>query len=241
MNKRKIAVFGLLFVSLYLLLAPEVMLSAASAQTAPTVSINIQNFAFSPATVTVTVGTKVSWTNKDVVEHTVTADKGSFKSDLIAENKTFTYTFNQPGTFSYHCEPHPFMTAQIVVIAAGNSTTTAVNSTTTVAPATTTAAVATTPMSAMPSPTMMPSMPAMTTAPAATPSPITSTTLPATTTAVSSSTTTAVATAQPLTTTQPATSSSASANSNNNSTLLIVGVVIIVVIVAGGAFLLLRK
>jgi plastocyanin len=73
------------------------------------------NFAFSPATLTVKVGTKVTWTNKDQVTHTVTADQGAFNSGLLPSGNSFSFTFTTAGTFSYHCNIHHSMTATIVV------------------------------------------------------------------------------------------------------------------------------
>jgi plastocyanin len=84
-------------------------------------SVAIQNFAFSPGSIQVDAGTTVTWTNNDQVMHTVTADDGSFDSGDIAPGGTFSMTFNTPGTFSYHCKIHPFMTASIVVMAAQQS------------------------------------------------------------------------------------------------------------------------
>jgi amicyanin len=79
--------------------------------------ISITNFSFSPDTITIPVGTKVTWTNKDSVGHTVTSDDtgGVLKSPLIEQNKTFEYTFDKAGTYAYHCTPHPFMKAKIIV------------------------------------------------------------------------------------------------------------------------------
>ena len=78
-------------------------------------SVTIANFAFSPQTLMVKVGTKVTWTNKDKVTHTVTADKGAFSSGPLAPGNSFSFTFTQAGTYSYHCSIHPFMMATIVV------------------------------------------------------------------------------------------------------------------------------
>ena len=98
-----------------------------SAQTAPpTMTVNIQGFAFAPATITIPVGTKVIWTNKDTAAHTVTSDSGGvLNSPLIPQNGTFEFTFTTAGTFSYHCTPHPNMKANIVVTAATAATTAA--------------------------------------------------------------------------------------------------------------------
>jgi plastocyanin len=86
--------------------------------TAPTStgnSVSIANFAFSPTSLTVKVGTKVSWTNNDTVTHTVTANKGAFNSGPLAPGSTFSFTFTKAGTYSYHCNIHPSMMATIVV------------------------------------------------------------------------------------------------------------------------------
>lgn len=75
----------------------------------------ISDFAFGPQTLTVDVGTTVTWTNEDAVVHTVTADDGSFDSGNLSTGDTFSQTFDTAGTYSYHCTPHPNMTAEVVV------------------------------------------------------------------------------------------------------------------------------
>ena len=78
-------------------------------------SVSLANLAFSPQKLTIAVGTRVTWTNNDSVTHTVTSDDGLFESGNLSLGATFSRTFDQKGTFDYHCVPHPFMTAQIVV------------------------------------------------------------------------------------------------------------------------------
>lgn len=78
-------------------------------------SVSIMNFTFSPTTLTVKTGTKVTWTNKDTVTHTVTDDKGAFNSGLLTPGNSFSFTFTQAGTYSYHCNIHHSMMATIVV------------------------------------------------------------------------------------------------------------------------------
>jgi plastocyanin len=77
--------------------------------------VTIQSFSFGPQTLTVSAGTTVTWTNDDSVTHTVTAADGSFNSGNLKPGDQFTYTFSAPGTYSYHCSIHPFMTGQVVV------------------------------------------------------------------------------------------------------------------------------
>jgi plastocyanin len=77
--------------------------------------IEITNFSFAPATVTVPAGTQVTWTNKDEIGHNVvTADK-SIKSNVLDTNEKFTFTFTKPGTYSYICTLHPRMKGTVVV------------------------------------------------------------------------------------------------------------------------------
>jgi plastocyanin len=80
------------------------------------VAVSIANFAFSPATITITVGTRVTWTNHQAgVEHTVTADDGSFDSGTLASGGSFSHVFSKAGTYPYHCAIHPFMTGKVIV------------------------------------------------------------------------------------------------------------------------------
>jgi plastocyanin len=89
---------------------------AASTQAGATAqAVSIKNFAFDPPTLTVPVGTTVTWTNNDSTAHTATADDGSFQSGNIDPGGTFSFTFSTPGTFNYHCEIHANMTASITV------------------------------------------------------------------------------------------------------------------------------
>jgi plastocyanin len=74
-------------------------------------------YAFSPATLSIKVGTQVVWTNTTDAAHTVTSDTaGVFgtTSNLNA-NQTFMFAFTTPGTFAYHCSIHPYMKATITV------------------------------------------------------------------------------------------------------------------------------
>jgi len=97
---------------------------------ADTASVSINGFAFMPASVSVTAGSTVTWTqNQSGVMHTVTADNGSFDSGALATGRTFSMTFSTAGTFAYHCSIHPSMHGTVTVTAAaapaGNSGSTA--------------------------------------------------------------------------------------------------------------------
>jgi plastocyanin len=76
----------------------------------------IQNFAFSPSVIHVTVGGTVTWTNKDTTPHTVTDNGGTFDSGSIAADATYTKTFATAGTYTYHCTIHSMMTAATVIV-----------------------------------------------------------------------------------------------------------------------------
>ena len=81
------------------------------------VRVDIRDFAFAPSSITVPQGTTVTWTNFDSVEHSSTADGGLWDSMLLNPGGTFSFTFNTPGVFAYHCGPHPFMRGSITVTA----------------------------------------------------------------------------------------------------------------------------
>jgi plastocyanin len=77
--------------------------------------VTIQNMSFSPASLTVVMGTTVTWTNKDNITHTVTADDASFDSGSIAPGSSYSRTFSTKGSFPYHCKIHPMMMAIVIV------------------------------------------------------------------------------------------------------------------------------
>ncbi len=86
---------------------------------APT--ITMQNFSFSPGTISVTPGEVIKLVNKDSAPHTVTSDAGvaakdSFDSGTVAGGSSGTVTAPMdPGTYTYHCKFHTFMHGSIKV------------------------------------------------------------------------------------------------------------------------------
>lgn len=73
-----------------------------------------------------TVGTAVTWTNTGRAPHTTTAGTsgnltGEWRSDRLGSGETFTFTFQQVGSFQYFCELHPSMQATLTVVAEGAS------------------------------------------------------------------------------------------------------------------------
>ena len=97
--------------------------TATATSSGATMAVSITSngsFAFSPATITIKVGTTVTWTNTTSAPHTVTSDDGTtFDSGLNtpigANGGTYSFTFTKAGTFTYHCQIHPFMKATVIV------------------------------------------------------------------------------------------------------------------------------
>ena len=94
---------------------PATRKPAAPRQTARVIKAGIKNVSYLQPRLQVTVGTTVEWTNNDPMPHTVTATGKSFDSGLINPGKTWRHTFTKAGTFSFFCQPHPFMKGTIVV------------------------------------------------------------------------------------------------------------------------------
>ncbi|AKC72539.1 hypothetical protein MB84_17845 [Pandoraea oxalativorans] len=80
-------------------------------------AVHIDNFTFSPATLTVKAGARVTWTNRDDEPHTVTSSSNprSFASGALDTDGTFAFTFDKPGMYPYFCAIRPHMTGVIVV------------------------------------------------------------------------------------------------------------------------------
>ena len=95
------------------------LLALSGSAVAATRSVTIAGFAFDPATRTIAVGDKVTWTNTDGTGHTATANGGAFDTGTIAASGgSASVTFTTAGTYAYHCKIHPSMTGRIVVLAA---------------------------------------------------------------------------------------------------------------------------
>ena len=83
-------------------------------------AVALRNINFEPADLDVAVGTTVTFTNEDIVRHTVTAGSpdevgDAFDEELDSEGDTTTITFDEPGTIDYFCRLHPAMTGTITV------------------------------------------------------------------------------------------------------------------------------
>ena len=80
-------------------------------------AVTIDNFTFGPATLTVPVGTKVTWNNQDDIPHSVvSADEVRvFKSPALDSDEKFSFTFDKAGIYKYFCSIHPKMTGTVIV------------------------------------------------------------------------------------------------------------------------------
>jgi amicyanin len=88
--------------------------AAAEPNPAPT-EIKIDNFSFTPPTLTVQAGTKVIWTNRDDIPHNIVSSEQKFKSKPLDTDDSYSFTFDEPGTYQYFCGLHPKMVGKVVV------------------------------------------------------------------------------------------------------------------------------
>jgi amicyanin len=84
-------------------------------QPAAAAAVKIDNFSFAPQTLTIPIGTTVTWTNRDDIPHTAVSTEGVFKSKVMDTDEKFSYTFTKAGTYPYYCTIHPKMTGKVVV------------------------------------------------------------------------------------------------------------------------------
>jgi plastocyanin len=109
-------------------------------------AVTIQNFAFEPTPLTIQIGTTVTWTNQDSTAHTSTSDDSSaqsWSSGALTKGSSYSVTFNQAGTFTYHCDIHPYMQGTIIVQGSATTPTAVPTSVSTSVPSSTAAPTAT--------------------------------------------------------------------------------------------------
>lgn len=88
---------------------------SGATQPVATDEVDILDFNFAPPDVKVKTGQTVTWTNRDSFDHTVTAKDRSYDSANMAQGKTFSHTYDRPGTYAYFCAIHNSMTGTVVV------------------------------------------------------------------------------------------------------------------------------
>jgi amicyanin len=80
------------------------------------VVVAIRDFDFAQPELRIAAGTRVTWVNCGPREgHTSTADFGRWASPMLVPGATYSHVFDVPGTFDYHCAPHPFMRGRVIV------------------------------------------------------------------------------------------------------------------------------
>lgn len=95
-----------------LLLTPLLLLLAGASSA---VNVAVKDLKFTPAALTVEVGSVVTWTNTDTRDYTVTAKNNTFNSGILAPGKKFSHTFTAAGTYEYGSKLHPRMKGVVVV------------------------------------------------------------------------------------------------------------------------------
>ena len=101
---------------------PELTAAGVAAVTAAAsaATVDIDNFAFTPAALTITAGTTVTWKNEDDSPHRIGDKNGTFKSAALDTDDSFSHTFAAPGEYRYICTIHPYMVGKIIVKPAGS-------------------------------------------------------------------------------------------------------------------------
>jgi plastocyanin len=90
--------------------------TTAGAETPARFDVDIANFQFTPAEVTIPAGTEVVWTNNDTDVHSIVSDGDMFASSEVFEpGESYSVVFTEPGTYPYICGVHPFMMGTITV------------------------------------------------------------------------------------------------------------------------------
>jgi amicyanin len=92
--------------------------SSDTSSAVATTAVKIENYMFGPMITKVKVGDTVTWTNMDAVHHNVVADQKSAdgpNGPLIGKGETYSFKFAKAGTYTFHCEPHPYMHGTVIV------------------------------------------------------------------------------------------------------------------------------
>lgn len=101
--------FGLILWGVLVFLSVPVHAADADKQ------VVIDKYNFTPAEITVSVGTKVTWLNKDDTPHTVVENDKKFRSAALDTGDSYSHTFDAPGTYHYFCSFHPKMVGTVTV------------------------------------------------------------------------------------------------------------------------------
>ncbi len=94
---------------------PATAAAAAEVRRGPVAGV-VSDYAFTPDTLTVKVGTRIKWTNHDPTAHSATANGGAFDTGTINPHSSRTIRLTKPGVYPYHCVFHAFMTGTVTVV-----------------------------------------------------------------------------------------------------------------------------
>jgi plastocyanin len=89
--------------------------SAAAAPAARKLAVAISGYAFKPVSVTVALGSRITFTNHDATAHTATSNKPAFDTGTLKPGQSATVTLKKPGTYTYYCQFHAFMNGTVIV------------------------------------------------------------------------------------------------------------------------------
>ena len=95
--------------------SPHAQEKIAANAAAPSPSVRIDNFSFTPAEITIAPGTTLTWVNGDDIPHTVAATNKAFRSKVMDTDQHYSFTFTAPGTYDYFCSLHPHMQGKVIV------------------------------------------------------------------------------------------------------------------------------
>lgn len=96
--------------------AKELPAFQSSANKPETKQVNVANFSFAPASITVKAGTVVKWTNDDQAVHSIKSENGGFvNSTNLNTADSYEFKFDKPGVYNYTCGIHPSMQGQVIV------------------------------------------------------------------------------------------------------------------------------
>jgi plastocyanin len=113
--RRRIRMVGVLLAVAAVVGYASTLQVGAAAPGAAGPQVEIKHHKYSPTTLTVPVGTTVTWTNRDDDVHTVVSTAQKFTSRGIDNDESFSQKFTAPGTYEYFCTLHPLMTAKVIV------------------------------------------------------------------------------------------------------------------------------
>jgi plastocyanin len=113
--RRRIQLPGVLVATAALVAYASGSQVAAAAPEAAGPRVEIKHHQYVPATLTVPVGTTVTWINRDDDVHTVISTAEKFRSRGMDTDERFSQTFTAPGTYEYFCTLHPLMKAKVIV------------------------------------------------------------------------------------------------------------------------------